>query len=278
MNGFNSAAQAFDKIADLRLRRGAPNAIVHVLGYHEPGDGGESTMFWDDDSTEADNGGTIIQPNSVSGAGRWKMLFSGPINVKWFGAKGDGITDDWQNIQNIIDANYRYLYFPAGTYMISQSITYAKSDPLYDASGNFNQNGIRLEGESENTVSIVALSGFTGVYIIKLDGNASGNTDNHSPVGIVGVQVSNLTLRGLGRTSTELIRGINIRALWYSVFSNLVIRDVKSNGVLVTGVTLPGKDDADTSAHCTFNNFHINNCGEAGFLAVYNRTGNFVFN
>lgn len=45
----------------------------------------------DADTTSVDNGGTII----VSGNGkRWKRLFDGPVNVKWFGAKGNGVDDD----------------------------------------------------------------------------------------------------------------------------------------------------------------------------------------
>jgi len=41
--------------------------------------------------TPADNGGTVI----VDTLGRsWVRMFSGPISVMWFGAVGDGITDD----------------------------------------------------------------------------------------------------------------------------------------------------------------------------------------
>ena len=43
------------------------------------------------DTATADNGGTVIVG---SNGYRWKRLVNGPINVKWFGAKGDGSTDD----------------------------------------------------------------------------------------------------------------------------------------------------------------------------------------
>lgn len=42
-------------------------------------------------------------------------------NIKFFGVKGDGITDDTENIQTALDANIP-LYFPPGTYIISQSL------------------------------------------------------------------------------------------------------------------------------------------------------------
>jgi len=62
---------------------------VNVLGYYAKGDGGGGLFYWDAASTEADNGGTIIQANAIT-TGRWKRVFSGAVNVKWFGAKGDG--------------------------------------------------------------------------------------------------------------------------------------------------------------------------------------------
>ncbi|ASZ71004.1 neck passage structure [Lactococcus phage 96603] len=40
------------------------------------------------------------------------------VNVKWFGAKGDGVTDDTQAIQNAIN-KYDNVYIPDGTYLIS---------------------------------------------------------------------------------------------------------------------------------------------------------------
>ena len=73
----------------------------------------------DADTTSADNGGTII----VDASGRrWKRLFVGAVNVKWFGAVGDGVTDDTAAIL----AAYTYcksttlhygLRFPAGKYL-----------------------------------------------------------------------------------------------------------------------------------------------------------------
>lgn len=46
------------------------------------------------------------------------------INVKWFGAKGDGITDDTAAIQKAINAcgEDDILYFPKGTYFVTDSL------------------------------------------------------------------------------------------------------------------------------------------------------------
>src|SRR5690554_498154 len=45
-----------------------------------------------------------------------KRVYSGPIDVKWFGALGDGSTDDTVAIQAAID--FGSIVFPSGTYMV----------------------------------------------------------------------------------------------------------------------------------------------------------------
>jgi hypothetical protein len=71
----------------------------------------------DSDTTSADNGGTIIVDSNNT---RWKRQYDGPVNVEWFGARGDGVTDDTAAIQAAVDAGEGgTLYFPPGTYLIS---------------------------------------------------------------------------------------------------------------------------------------------------------------
>ncbi|MEF3312391.1 glycosyl hydrolase family 28-related protein [Paenibacillus sp. GYB004] len=73
------------------------------------------------DTASADNGGTVL----VSSAGaRFKRLFDGPLNVRWFGAKGDGVTDDGPAIQSAIDAGgaRSHIYFPQGSYRITATL------------------------------------------------------------------------------------------------------------------------------------------------------------
>ena len=54
------------------------------------------------------------------------------INVKWFGARGDGHSDDWSFIQKAINhildngSVSRTLYFPPGTYVISRPLIIAR--------------------------------------------------------------------------------------------------------------------------------------------------------
>lgn len=114
-----------DTIAALRAYAVPATAMsISVLGYYAPGDGGGDTFYWDSASTAADNGGTIIRPNAVLAAnpGRWLRIFSGAVNIRWFGAKGDGVTDDTPaltaaaNTSKIVEAPY-------GDYVILSPVT-----------------------------------------------------------------------------------------------------------------------------------------------------------
>jgi hypothetical protein len=70
------------------------------------------------DVTSADNGGTII----VDGSGRrWLRLYTGAVNVKWFGAAGDGVTDDtaaFAALVTYLNANGGECDLGSGNYLV----------------------------------------------------------------------------------------------------------------------------------------------------------------
>lgn len=105
---------------------GDPSVIV--LGYAAAGDGGGGIFRYDSGSAETVNTGTVFAPNV--GAGRWLRLYSGAVNVKWFGAKGDGLTNDRAAIQAAIDAvaeadlsvGSGEVYFPSSVYVVGSTL------------------------------------------------------------------------------------------------------------------------------------------------------------
>jgi Pectate lyase superfamily protein len=104
----------------------ANGTVIWITGILTKNDGGEGFYQYDSTSVAADNTGLVIPPDV--GSGRWLRQFSGPVNVRWFGAKGDGTTDDTTPIQSAISAvnggAYRgMVYIPAGSYKITSSLT-----------------------------------------------------------------------------------------------------------------------------------------------------------
>jgi hypothetical protein len=100
------------------------------------------------DVTSADDGATVIV--SSSGGKRYKAVFEGMVNVKLFGAKGDGAANDQPSIQAGVDAIIanpklpRDLYFPKGDYHINDPIFIYKWD-----GSNYQQASINLIGQDK---------------------------------------------------------------------------------------------------------------------------------
>lgn len=91
-----------------------------TLGYYTPGDGGGNFFYWVADKTGV-NGGSKIDS---AGAGSWTNILINRINVRQWGAVGDGVTDDTTRIQAAVNAagdDYE-VYFPPGNYRITGRI------------------------------------------------------------------------------------------------------------------------------------------------------------
>jgi len=107
---------------------------VHVLGYHMPADGGGGDFYWDATSTKVTNGGTIFEgtatvtptPLATLSTGKWLRYYSESINLKWFGAKGDGTTNDSPAFQSMIDycepAGTKDVIIPFGEFYLEESV------------------------------------------------------------------------------------------------------------------------------------------------------------
>jgi hypothetical protein len=174
-----------DTIAALKaLPAPSVATTVYVVGYASAGDGGEGWFNYNTASSASDNGGTVIIPNSAPGTGRWLRQRVGDngnrINVKWFGAKGDGTTADGTAVTNAMTvaiAIHGALYFPA------TSACYATTIVVPDGTV-----GLRIMGDAKGT------GGATGNVGSVLCGSVAGHMiDASSPGGSMG----NITIEHL---------------------------------------------------------------------------------
>lgn len=86
---------------------------VKLNGYYAKGDTTAPIEYYLSNTTDSDDGGSVFKVGGI----KLKHDFVGQINVKYFGAKGNGISDDTLAIQNCLDLK-KDVYFPLGTYQI----------------------------------------------------------------------------------------------------------------------------------------------------------------
>lgn len=102
-----------------------------------------------------------------------RMIDGAPHNVKDFGAKGDGTTDDSAAIQAALDLQ-GHVYIPAGTYLINTTLRIKSNTKLY---GDGVEATILQEGGAGTTLATMS----TSILINQAyyDNDADGNDSMH---------------------------------------------------------------------------------------------------
>lgn len=144
---------------------------------------------------------------------------SGYVSVKDYGAEGDDTTDDTDAIQDAIDAAVaanKSVYFPAGTYKITSSLTVG------------DEIGIIGDGSQQSVIKLYTSSASTFAIVCDLPDNFS----------VVGLSISNIGITGNGGAASG--SGIYwATTATNSAFSQSSIHDVYIKNV-TTGVSLNG--------------------------------------
>lgn len=125
----------------------------------------------DVDNTYADDGGILIVDASNR---RWKRINSSPVRFEWYGAKGDGVTDDSVIISQVLNS-------VKGPVLISSN----RSFVIGGLVTTLNKDFTGIYGEDENTSKLL----FTGVgkmqvfsELIELPGISVGTPVSNSNV------------------------------------------------------------------------------------------------
>jgi hypothetical protein len=168
------------------------------------------------------------------------------LNVKSFGAVGDGVTDDTLAIQAAIDdlpARGGTVYIPGGTYLISDTINLGNgSDGVAST-----KNGIKLVGDGggQDLLSNGTIILWIAPYVV-----------GKSMVSVNG-PVQNCGIIGISLQGNNLVdRGLMIYSCKAGYFINFSIYSVLAQGMYLLGRNLPSSVPFPNTFNI-FENFHI---------------------
>lgn len=162
-------ATTFGQVADIPALRGKTWAgverpdIVVLVNNWSAGDGG-GLFRWDSTSTATDDGGITIKETATT-TGRWVRQFSqAEIAPEWFGARGDGTTNDQAAVQSAVTAAV------ARQGSVRLSRMYAVGSEVLAAGGNFSIYGLG----PRTGLTMLGSSSYNGLRVES--GGGLGNT------------------------------------------------------------------------------------------------------
>jgi hypothetical protein len=184
-----------DTLAQVIAKAPSSSIMVATRGYHTAGDGGHGLYRW---TNALPSGVSTNRGTWFAGAnGFWSLVHDGTVNVRQFGARGDGVTDDFGVIQeasSVCATNaIRHIHFPSGNYMFQQSnVSWFAVGPT-------------LHTGDPGTIITLGVPTSMG-SVVTIDGRASGSEfhnislDGGDFVGQngwgIGLGVSNVVIRG----------------------------------------------------------------------------------
>jgi hypothetical protein len=184
---------------------------------------------------DLDRGGTFIydsskvtEHNDGTNFNGWIRQFSGPVNVKWFGAKGDGITDDTEAFSNAISfASLKRVktIIPPSLYIINE-LTMSSNTVLeglgFKRDDSSDNGGVVLKTTSGDfciqTLDITDGAGVSGYAISNI--KIKCNSSTHYGIKLFGTdaKVSNIVVDGAVNGV-----GVFIGWAWRASYTNIRI-------------------------------------------------------
>lgn len=175
-NVLRAGLRAVAGVSALRGIRPENDVLVYLSYHTTAGDGGHGVfrgVTGASAGTYTDDNGITIVPTGGDGSSAWIRQFSGAVNVKWFGAKGDydgsSGTDNTSLFQSAVNAAQNgttgVVYIPRSdpskTYKVTDSVSITKP--------------IRIVGDGINLTTIQGVGLATGKPIFDFDGTVNPN-------------------------------------------------------------------------------------------------------
>lgn len=182
--------------------------VVFTTGgsLNNDGEGGE--FWWDDGSTATTVPGMVI----AATGGRWRRILNGTsrLNVIWFGAKADGVTDDSAAIQRALEfgGNGVRLYFPD---LSSYTRTSAYAGYLCQNISVPNNYRVVFEGDGYRNISNVPKGHAEwntqvvfGSYLV-IPAGQDGVIASKTGLGTVDLEFNFIAMKGVGAGADKMV-------------------------------------------------------------------------
>ena len=160
----------YDAVRNLNPATVSAGDAITVTDEHIAGD------FAVRSGTVPDNGGTLIEIGTGNSLYA-QRIYSGPIDVRWFGAKGDDSADDTDAIQDALDLK-QDVHLPPGVYRITDSIVV----PIVE--------GMKITGAGQELTKIKNVN-TSGADAVRLIGTGSSVGTR-----VAYVELSDMTISG----------------------------------------------------------------------------------
>jgi hypothetical protein len=170
---------------------------VVANGCVTPGDGGGGVFYWSGSNAGGstsitDDGGTLIVPDGTVGSHGegWVRIYSAELSAKWFGATGNGSSDDTAALQNALNAAAGgTLFIPPGKYITTSTLSVSADTRIIGSGYSENTPGIWCKHNGDGLLSSSPINSSTAARIrieklgLSVDGsfqstNTGGGIDN----------------------------------------------------------------------------------------------------
>ena len=195
-------------------------------------------------AADAGQGIHVAPASAPSGAsGAWVRIWSGAVNVRWFGAKGDNVADDGpafaaalNYLKAIAAQGFGYssaspaLFVPFGTYFLGTT--------TLDLSHTLIIEGESV-GEAGGGASVLRwATNTTGIRVQRYNTSGASTTDGVTHQGGDASVISRLSLKGAFTSGESEHHGIHLRAR--ATIRDVFIRDFQGDGICILADGLSG--------------------------------------